>query len=174
MPDDTFDDIKGIFEKMNWNFDVLDDRRILTGIRCPIKYYYYTVPLEIMVKKYWLHVRAFLHRNIPSDRQSAIHTFINILNSQSHGARFFLVEDCVIVQDEIPRIHFSPRAFSHLLESVCRHSEWAGLEIATLATSQSVADLFEITEKKLLSEVVQSISPNPELTLDFDISANKL
>ena len=166
--------ITDCLDKIQWRYSVADEKTVITGYRCTVPFYEYSVPIEIRLTEHWVTIFALLQQEIAPDRLPTVASFLSALNSQCRSVRFFLVQDCAVLQAEVPASRFHIGSFMEALKNVCRYSSITGLEVSVLITNRSVADLYrEIGLSSLPFFKLTSLRADEALS-DFDISANKL
>src|SRR4051794_35619910 len=139
--------ISDYLDQIRWGYRVVDDNTILTGYGCIVPFYDFQVPIEIRTSTYWLSIRALLQRGVDRARLPVLASFLATLNANCRSARYFLVEDCAVLQAEIPLVRVQRETFVESLTTICRYSSITGLEVAMLATNPSVAELYKEVEK---------------------------
>lgn len=164
--------IAGYFDRLGWTYKVSDERRVLTGFHTRIPYHYLPVAAEVITTQHWVVLRALVQRNVRAGQRQAVQDYVSLLNERVYLARFVFSRDCVVLQGEIPVSRSDLGSFRELLMAITKYSALAGLEIATLATNPSTADLFNSVRTALSSPLGATI--NNDLDLDFDLSVNRL
>ena len=172
MPEVSSQTVAEYLKRMGWEHRVLDNRRIITGIRCTVPFYDYGALIEIHVGQHWVSVRAFLHTHVAAARRGAMLRFIAALNAHYHEVRFLLVEDCVLVQREIPSVQCHFESFVDALRAVGRDATWSGLEIAMLATNASVSKLFEEVDDAMVPRTAAAHGDGSQA--DFELAINRV
>lgn len=171
----TLNTIAGYLEQIKWRHRLVEPRIVLTGSQSRVRFYHYTFLIEVELGTHWVNVRAFLQRHVPVAQRGSVLRYLSILNSQCHHVRFFLIEDCVVLQSEVSNVNCSSETFLNALQAVCRYARMAGVEIAVLSASPSVSALFDRAESFVQSSSAGSeADPLMEADLSFDISANRL
>jgi hypothetical protein len=169
----TSDTVAGYFDRLNWSYRVVDELTILTGYRCPVPFYDYGAPLEVKIGEHWMYIRSLLQRDVAPAQAGTVLTLVSQLNCFSHRARFVLIDDCVLVQAELPLVQCHPPVFLEALIAVCEYTRQAGVEIAMLATNPSVSDLYQQVQDALSSNG-DGRPVMEDLTFDFDLTVNAL
>jgi len=171
----SFKSVCGYLEKVNWAYKAKEDEGlILTGFHCNVPFYSFVVPIEIRVAVHWISIRSFLQRRVSKKERLAVLGLFSKLNAQCRLARFFLVEDCALLQIDVKRKGCHIGVFLEGLRVACEYSSYYGVEVAVLSTSPSLAELFDNLEAEMMpSQTTLSIMDDDPL-LEFDISANRL
>jgi hypothetical protein len=162
-------------DEVNWNYREVAEREdiILTGYCCRIRFYDYAMPVEIKTTKHWILLRGYLHRHVPHSARASVLNLLSTLNGQTHQARYFLVEDCVVLQTEVPQLRCQAESFLEALACLCRHATRAGLEVAVLASNSSVARLYEeVSASNPVGGL--PIEEDEDALLQLNLSANRL
>jgi hypothetical protein len=176
MTQTTSATVAGYLDRLKWSYNVVDESTIVSGYRCPVNFYYYTVRLQIKVSEHWVYLRAILQREIAPAQQDAVLRLISELNQHSHNVRFLLVQGCVVAQAEIPVVQFHAGSFLDALEGLYRNSHLAGVEIAVLATNPSTSNLYlQVYRSRTAEQVLIGQPAVAEDDLpDFDLDVNVL
>ena len=174
MDDVTSSTIAEYLDRLRFGYRVRDERAVLTGIRCPIAFYDLAVPIEICVGRHWVAIRACVQHGVTEARRRAMLSYLSGLNAQCREVRFFVLQDYVFVQLDVPLVQFHFGSFATGLRAVCRYATATGLEITVLATSLCVAELYVKTDEALCSAAGPSASAPDDMDLGFDITANRL
>jgi hypothetical protein len=170
----TAQTIAGYLERIGWWKQDRKDGALLTVYGCRIPYYSYPVLLEIRAGQYWVSIRAFVQPAVGPAVRGAVLEFLATLNAQCRRVRYFLVDDYVLLQMDVPAVQCHYEAFVDALRTVCRYTTVAGLEVLVLATNRSVADLYLEVVRSSLPRVglVQAAEDDP--AAQFQITANRL
>ena len=175
MPKISSKNVAECFDKIDWSYRTADDTTVLTGFRCPVPFYDYNVAMEVKTTEHWVYLRALLQRDIDPARRMTVLGLISRWNERCHLVKFIIVDNCVLVQAEIPVVQFHYQSFYQALEAVCRHSGLAGVEIAILATNPSVCLVYEAEEAaRTRSTDYASRSGDDSLAADFDLFVNTM
>lgn len=170
----TADTISGYFDMIKWAYRAISPTKVVTSYRCPVTAYYYVVGIEVTTGEHWITVRALLQRDVGGAQLDAVLQLISQWNTVSYRARFLLVDDCVVVQAEIPKVQLSLDEFLFALSAVCRYSVLAGVEIAAVATNPSLCAKFNEVVEATRTPTWDQSSALADLDLDFDITLNQL
>jgi hypothetical protein len=170
----TSDTIANYFTRIDWDYRVSSPTRVLTNFRCPVPAYYYGIGIEVVAGQHWVSIRALLQHNISRTQIWSVLQLISQWNRYAYRVRFLLVDDCVILQAEIPSAEFDFPAFYDGLVSVCHYAKLAGVEIATLATNPSLVALFDSVMASVRPSTWDDRATQTDLDIDFDISLNTL
>ncbi|WP_432979445.1 hypothetical protein [Dactylosporangium sp. CA-233914] len=166
--------IASYFERIGWTYHVIDSSRVVVKYRCPIKFYYYPVTIEVVTTKHWVIVRTLLQRDVGRGQADAVLRYISQWNEQVYLLRFVIVQDCVLLQGEIPAAQCHIEAFVDLLRASCRYSALAGVEIALLATNPSAAALYTSAMASMTKVGSEALLVDADTDLDFDLGVNVL
>ncbi len=160
--------------QLQWRYSTLDDNTIVTGYPCMVPFYDFGILIEIKTSRHWVTVRGLLQRGIEPGRRANIAALLSSLNAKCRVVRFFMVEDCAVLQTEVPVARFHPGSFIEALKNVCRYASYYGLEVSVVATNPSVGELYKTIEAATSSRFVSSSTRVDDALLEFDISANRL
>ena len=160
-------------DQIRWGYMPVDDATVLTGYPCIVPFYDFRVPIEIKITGHWVTIRALLQQAITVDRLASIAAFLSTMNAQCRVVRYFVINDCAVLQAEVPLSRFHPGTFLEALKNVCRYASTTGLEVSVLATNRSVLDLYKDATAHLARNVGGGIADD-DPALQFDISANRL
>jgi hypothetical protein len=168
--------ISGYFDQIEWRYKAVpEENLIITGYKHKIPYYNYSSILEVRIGTHWISFQAYLQRRVAKNQQVALLSYLSNLNSRVYQVRFFMVEDCVIVQTDMPKNQCHGGSFLEALSAICRYGTMFGKEIALIATSRSVAALYTDAQTLLLAPsnaLTESGAGIPDL--NFDITANQI
>src|SRR5258708_32065767 len=129
-------------DEINWSYRLVDDAIIRTAFRCPVPFYDYAAPFEVQVTEHWVYLRALLQRDVHPARCDAVLRLITAWNEGCHLVKFLIVQNCVVLQADIPVVQCHFGSFQDSLQAIYRYSSQAGGEIAVLATNPSVSGLY--------------------------------
>jgi hypothetical protein len=166
--------IAGYLDAIKWHHEVLDGR-ILTTFLCDVPFYSLPLRIEIRVGQHWVSVRAFMLAIVPAETRVPVMLMLSEINARLHQVRAFLVDDCAILQVDVPANQCSQQEFLQALEVVYKHASEVGLELAVLATDPLIAELYASVETRRLAELAQQpVTPVDGAALDFELNANRL
>jgi hypothetical protein len=166
--------IAGYLDAINWNHQVLEGR-ILSAFLCDVPFHGLPLRIEIRVGQHWVSIRAFVLAIVPAETRLPIMLMLSEVNARLHQIRAFLVDDCAILQVDIPAGQCGQQEFMQALQVIYRHGSDVGLELAVLATDPSVAELYASVETRRLTSLAQQpVASVDAAELDFELNANRL
>ena len=130
--------------------------------------------MTVESSKYWISVRGYVHRGVPNGQRDSVQELLSLINGAIRVARFYFVEDCVVIQTEVRSEACNIASFAEAFQAVARFARFYGLEIAVLATNPSVARGFnDVLAAGRVGETTEAVSDTFDMD-DLDLSVNRL
>jgi hypothetical protein len=168
--------IADYLDYIKWRYRVVDDTTLLTAFRGAVPFYSYSAPIEVTTGQHWVYLRGLLQQDVRPAYRAGVLRFVTLWNEHCHLVRFLLVQDCVVIQAEVPVIQCHAGTFMDALTAVCRYGTLTGPEISILATNRSANELYEEAAASL--EAANSAHPGDSLLggqiPDFELLINTL
>lgn len=111
-----------------------------------------TVVVEICPSVWWVTVRGYLYGNVPRAQLDVVCRYLARLNAHSRMARYCLIENAVVLQVDIANARLTRQTLSDALGAMVQSASESVHEIATMASSPTVAALFAVISQAQLAD----------------------
>jgi hypothetical protein len=115
---------------------------VLCSFSSPRNFVRRVVVVELRPSQFWITIRGYLYGNVPVSAMNAVSRYLVKLNARSRAVRYCMLQNVVLIQTEVAKSRLSRDSLGEALAAIVTSASATIHEIAAVATSSTVANLF--------------------------------